>query len=100
MEQSTPSETQQINREGKAKGGKTKSYRDSVISSQQRRFSWEDEISFLENEVSDDDLVENGDNEAWFSMGMTREEKLEARRPWCLNIIIKLIGRSTDYHYL
>lgn len=53
-----------------------------------------------EGEVSDDDTIEEGDDEAWFGIGMTREEKIEARRPWRSSLIIKLIGRSIGYHYL
>lgn len=33
-------------------------------------------------------------------MGMTREEKLEARWPWGNSVIIKLVGRSIGYHFL
>lgn len=33
-------------------------------------------------------------------MGMTREEKYEARKPWQLSLIIKHVGRSIGYQYL
>lgn len=45
-------------------------------------------------------FLEGGNDKAWFGMGMSREEKLEARWPWRNSLIIKLIGRSTGYHYL
>lgn len=32
--------------------------------------------------------------------GMTKEEKIEARRPWKLSVIIKLVGRSIGYPFL
>lgn len=35
-----------------------------------------------DGEVSNDDNVEEGEDDAWFGMGMTREEKLEAHWPW------------------
>lgn len=31
---------------------------------------------------------------------MTREEKIEARKPWHLSMIIKLVGRSIRYQFL
>lgn len=37
-----------------------------------------------------DDTLEEGEEEAWFSIGMNKEEKLEARRPWRNNLIIRL----------
>lgn len=49
--------------------------------------SIEDEDDFASN----DDQVEEDEDEPWFSMGMTRAEKVEARRPWRLSVIIKLI---------
>lgn len=36
----------------------------------------------------------------WFNMGMSRSEKLEARLPWRSSIIIKLVGRKMEHHYL
>lgn len=36
----------------------------------------------------------------WFSMGMSKQEKLEARRPWRWSLIIKLVGNNIGYHYL
>lgn len=58
----------------------------------------------MDGDISDDDVEEEeggkeGEDEAWFSKGMTREENLEALRPWRNNVIIKLIGRSIGYHF-
>lgn len=35
-----------------------------------------------------------------FSMGMSRSEKQEARRPWRLSLLIKLVRRSIAYQFL
>lgn len=53
-----------------------------------------------EGEVSDDDVIEEEDDETCFSIGMTRAEKIKARRPWLNCLIVKLVGRSIGYHYL
>lgn len=53
-----------------------------------------------EGNTSDDDLVEEGDGVSWFGMGMTKMEKMEARRPWRNSLIIKLVGRSIGYQFL
>lgn len=31
--------------------------------------------------ISDDDVIEEGEDETWFEMGMTKVEKIEAMRP-------------------
>lgn len=53
-----------------------------------------------EEAVSDDDEIGEGTDGFWFSMGMTRKVKIEARRPWWNGLIIKLVGRPIGYHYL
>lgn len=53
-----------------------------------------------DDDVSADDVVKNRDDPTWFGFGITREEKIEVRRPWRNSLIIKLIGRSIGYHYL
>lgn len=50
--------------------------------------------------VSDDDVIEESTDPSWFGIGMTREEKLRARRPWWNSLIVKLVGRPIGYHYL
>lgn len=75
------------------------SYKDSVIGDKRRS---EANLGDTGNDgyVSDDDVVEVADDETWFGVGMTRKEKIKARRPWRNNLIIKLVGRSIGYHYL
>lgn len=46
-----------------------------------------------EDDVSDDDVVEDLGDESCFSMGMARQEKIEARRPWRTSLFIKLYSR-------
>lgn len=53
-----------------------------------------------DGKISNDDLIKESMDESWFRMGMTREEKWVARRPWRNSLIIKLVGRSVRYHYL
>lgn len=53
-----------------------------------------------EGEASDDVVVEEGNGSTWFGIGMSKEEKIAARRPWKNSLIIKLVGRSIGYHYL
>lgn len=53
-----------------------------------------------EGDVSNDDVIEEGDDETWFGMGMTRAEKIEERRSGRNNLIIKLVGRTIGYQYL
>lgn len=35
-----------------------------------------------EGDISDDDIIEVREDQTWFGMGMSREEKIEIRRPW------------------
>lgn len=75
------------------------SYKDKVVGRKDRYFSNKmEEVD--DGLISDDDLVEKGDGKTWFRMGMTREEKIKARRPWCNNMIIGVVGRPVGYHYL
>lgn len=60
----------------------------------------EDMGSLYDGEISDDDIIEEGEDMTCFEIGMTREEKVEARRPWTNSLIIKLVERSIGYHYL
>lgn len=53
-----------------------------------------------EGEISENGEFEEVADKGWFSMGMSREEKVEARRLWRNNMILKLLGRNTCYHYL
>lgn len=60
----------------------------------------EEDAEKEDGEISDDDIEEECEDKHWFSRGMTKEEKHEARRPWRLSLIIKLVGMTIDYHYL
>lgn len=74
------------------------SYRDTFMGTGARSNVCEED--FMNNsDISEDDLIEEGDDESCFGMGMTKE-KLEARRPWHNSIIIKMVGRSIGYHSL
>lgn len=53
-----------------------------------------------DGEVSDDDLIEESSVGTWFEIGITREEKIEACRPWRNSLIVKLVARSIGSHYL
>lgn len=53
-----------------------------------------------EGDVSDDDDLEDEKEGPWFLMGMTREEKSKAMKPWRLSLIVKLVGHSTGYQFL
>lgn len=50
--------------------------------------------------ISDDDVIEESEDASWFGIGMTKEEKIEARRLWRNSLIVKVIGRSVGYHHL
>lgn len=54
----------------------------------------------LDGSVSDNDVEEEIEDGPWFSMSMTKEEKVEARRPRRLSLIIKLVGQSIGYPFL
>lgn len=80
-------------------GRRFNSYKESMIGKEgMNDFGREGYVD--EGKVSEDDAVDDGEDEAWFGMGMTREKKIEAPRPWGNSLIIKLIGRSIEYHYL
>lgn len=81
-----------------AAGGSKVSYRDSVFGSRARVVMDEDG-SMEDGDISDDDQIEESNEGTWFGIGMTREEKIEARRPWRNALIIKLVGRSIGYHH-
>lgn len=78
-----------------AAGEARRTYRDSVMGGSDNG-EGDPEERDEEGDVSDD-VVEEGDVETWFGMGMMREEKIEARRPWRNSLIIKLVGRSIGY---
>lgn len=59
-----------------------------------------EELSDEEDDVSDDDIAEKVEDSSFFSMGMSKHEKVEAMRPWKTALIIKLVRRKIGYQYL
>lgn len=60
--------------------GPKRSYRDTVTGrsiGNNKELEEED----LDGDVSDDDMIEEGNGVTWFGMGITREEKIATRRP-------------------
>lgn len=79
--------------------GSKKSYKDFILGDRKKDNA--DAFADLDmGEVLDDDLIEENIDGSWFGIGMTREEKNEARRPWRNSLIVKLVGRSISYHFL
>lgn len=76
------------------------SYRDTVRGTSVPSPSAVEGMEEDEDDASDDDVVEDLGDEFCFSMGMTRQEKIAARKPWRSSLIIKLVGRRIDYQYL
>lgn len=60
----------------------------------------EDEYEDDDVTISDDDMVNDEDDMPCLSNGMRREEKKQARKPWQLSVIMKLVGKTIGYHYL
>lgn len=77
-----------------------RSYRDTVMGDTSHHQRAQEEEVDDEGNTSDDGVIEEGDKVSWFRMGMTKEEKIEARRPWRSSLIIKLIGRTIVYQYI
>lgn len=51
--------------------------------------------------VSDNDSFnEKESSKPWFSLGMSRSEMVEARKPWQSSVINMLVERKMGYHYL
>lgn len=57
---------------------KCRSYRDFVLESGRWRTLMGENID--EGEISDDDIIEESTGGTWVGIGMTREEKIKARR--------------------
>lgn len=52
------------------------------------------------DDASDEGEVDEDDEGPWISLGMSKEEKIHARKPWRLSLIIKLVGRRIGYQFL
>lgn len=80
--------------------GARKSYKDSVTRGSQSSPIEEEDLDD-EGNVSVDVMIEEATkDDTWFGMGMSKEEKIVARRPWRNSLFIKLTGRTIGYHYL
>src|SRR4051812_46870421 len=75
-----------------------RSYRDSVLDHGRRKTLMGEDLD--DGEVSDDDLIEECSDGMWVVIDVTREQKIEARRPWRNSLILKLVGKLFGYHYL
>lgn len=80
-------------------GHRFASYEDFVLNDSRDKHSAFESTQY-DGEVFDDDVLEKEDDETVFSIAMTREEKIEARRPSLNCLIVKLVGRPIGYHYL
>lgn len=60
----------------------------------------EEEDVDMDGNASDNDVIGKEEVDLWFSMGMSREEKYEARKPCKMSLIIKLVGCSIGYQFL
>lgn len=76
------------------------SYRDKVRGMAATPTTMEGLNNDDDDDASDDDVVEDLGDDYCFSMGMSRQEKISARRPWRTTLIIKLVGRRIGYRYL
>lgn len=75
------------------------SYKKKVMGINQDTQMDDNEIN-LDGEVSNDDILEEKENGPWFSIGMSKQEKIKAGKPRHLSLIIKLVGCNTKYHFL
>lgn len=53
-----------------------------------------------EDDVSDDDIAEEVVDDSMFSMDMSKQEKIMARKPWQTSLTIKLVRRRIGYQFL
>lgn len=73
------------------------SYRDKVMGLE-TDVSMEGNDSDAFGDASDNDVIEDDYQDGpWISLGMTKEEKKQARKPWRFSLIIKLVGCSIGY---
>lgn len=84
--------------EGVTENG-NKSYKDADMGSKGKESMFQMDEA-LDGEISDDNFIEESMDDSWFGIGMTREEKREARRPWWNSLFIKIVGHSIGCHYL
>lgn len=78
---------------------KKKTYGDMLTLSQVDVHMGEDG-SEEEDELSEGDEVVGDQEGPWFEMGMSKEEKREAKIQWKHSVIVKLVGKRIGYHIL
>lgn len=88
-----------VEEEGNFEERQKSSYKDKVMG-MGADVVMEDEDADLYGDASDDDEIYEDDDGPWISLGMTKEEKIEAMKPWRLSLIIKLVGRKIGYQFL
>lgn len=76
-----------------------RSYKDSVLGRQGGSHATDEDL-YSDGNISDDDIIKESNEDSWFGTGMTKEEKIEARKPWRNSVIVKLVGCTIGYHYL
>lgn len=75
------------------------SYRDTVMGINQDTQMEEKDLE-SKGEILVDDTLKKDDAGPWFSMGMSKEEKYEARKPWRTSLVIKQVTRTIGYQFL
>lgn len=66
----------------------------------QENMHLETDVAEEDIDRSDDDLSDDEVEGPMFSMRITKQDKIIARRPWRTSLIIKLIGRKIGYQFL
>lgn len=74
------------------------SFKDTLVGSMDTQMDEGDMGS--DEEIYDDDEMDGDEEGHCFSMGMSKEGKIDVRKPWNMSVIIKLVGRSIGYHFL
>lgn len=81
-------------------GSQRPTYKDILCGSQGNASMWVDGSDGEEEDVSGDDFEEEVVDSSMFGMGMSRHEKMAARKPWRTSMIIKFVGSKIGYQYL
>lgn len=75
-------------------------YRDKMMGLDSDTIMEGEDLDLEGNISEDDDEYEKGGEGPWFSMGMTKKEKIEAIKQCRLSLIIELVGRAIGYQFL
>lgn len=73
------------------------SYSETVCGQSSTSAMATEDPNYNDDDASDDDIVEDLGDVSCFSMGMTKQEMIAARRPWRTSLILKLVGRRIGY---